>query len=53
MGPLENIDRIEVERLTALLRAELGDARFEALAWQGRAMTNEQAIAYALEAQGG
>jgi predicted ATPase/DNA-binding XRE family transcriptional regulator len=48
-GALENIDRIEVHRLTALLRQELGDSRFEALASQGRAMTREQAIAYALE----
>jgi hypothetical protein len=31
------------------LREELGDATFEALASQGRAMTMEQAIAYALE----
>ena len=50
-GILENIDRIEVHRLTALLRQELGDARFEALASQGRLMTREQAIAYALEDQ--
>ena len=47
--PLENIDRIELQRLTAVLRRELGDARFETLASQGRAMTMEQAIAYALE----
>ena len=46
---LENIDRIELQRLTAALREELGDARFEAHASQGRAMTMEQAIAYALE----
>ncbi len=52
-GGLENIDRIELERLTALLRGELGDARFEALASQGRAMTMEQAISYALENLGG
>ena len=50
-GALENIDRIEVHRLTALLRQELGDARFEALASQGRAMARKQAIAYALEDQ--
>jgi predicted ATPase/class 3 adenylate cyclase len=50
-GALENIDRIEVHRLTALLRQELGDARFEALASQGRLMTRRQAIAYALEDQ--
>ena len=47
--PLENIDRIELERLTTALRGEFGDARFEALTSQGRAMTMEQAVAYALE----
>jgi tetratricopeptide (TPR) repeat protein len=50
-GGLENIDQLEVKRLTAVLRGELGDARFEGLASQGRAMTREQAIAYALETQ--
>jgi predicted ATPase/class 3 adenylate cyclase/DNA-binding XRE family transcriptional regulator len=49
VDPLENIDRIEVERLTAVLRKELGDAKFEALAMKGRAMTREQAITFALE----
>lgn len=48
-GGLENIDQIELKRLTAVLRGELGNARFEALASQGRAMTIEQAIAYALK----
>lgn len=48
-NPLESIDQIELKRLTAVLREELGDARFEELASQGRAMTTEQAIAYALE----
>lgn len=48
-NPLENVDQIELNRLTGVLREELGDARFEALASQGRAMTMEQAIAYALE----
>jgi predicted ATPase/class 3 adenylate cyclase len=51
--PLENIDQIELQRLTAVLRDELGDAKFETLAAQGRAMTMEQAIAFALEEQGG
>jgi non-specific serine/threonine protein kinase len=50
--PLENIDRIEFQRLTTLLRKELGDARFEALAAQGRLMAREQVIAYTLEEQG-
>ena len=49
--PLENIDRIELKRLTAALRGEFRDARFEVLASQGRLMTMEQAIAYALEDQ--
>jgi tetratricopeptide (TPR) repeat protein len=48
-NPIESIDQIELQRLTTLLRAELGDAKFEALAAEGRAMTMEQAIAYALE----
>jgi predicted ATPase len=53
IDPLENIDRKELERITAVLREELGNARFEALASQGHAMTREQAIQYALEDQGG
>lgn len=48
-NPLENIDQIELTRLKTLLREELGDAKFEALALQSRSMTMEQAIAYALE----
>ena len=50
-NPLESIEQIELQRLTTRLREELGDASFEALALQGRAMTLEQAIAYALEDQ--
>ena len=50
--PLENFDQRELKRLTAVLREELGDAKFEALASQGRAMTMEQAVAYALEDSG-
>ena len=38
-------------RLTTIWREELGDVEFETLAAQGRAMTIEQAIAYALEDQ--
>lgn len=48
-NPLESIEQIELQRLTTRLREELGDAKFEALVLQGRAMTLEQAIAYALE----
>jgi hypothetical protein len=50
--PLENFDQIELKRLTAVLREELGDTKFEALASQGRLMTMEQAVAYALEKVG-
>jgi tetratricopeptide (TPR) repeat protein len=46
---LENIDRIELKRLTEVLRDELGNARFEALASQGRSMTMAQAISLALD----
>jgi tetratricopeptide (TPR) repeat protein len=49
VNPLENIDQIELKRLTAILREELGDAQFDALSAMGRSMTIEQAIAYALE----
>lgn len=48
-SPLEHYDQIEFERLTAVLRGELGNATFEALVSQGHAMTMEQAIDYALE----
>lgn len=51
VNPLENIDQIELKRITAILREELGDAEFEAIALNGRAMTMEQAIEYALEDQ--
>jgi len=50
-GLLEIFDQIELKRLTAVLREELGDAKFEALGSQGRAMARKQAIAYALEDQ--
>jgi non-specific serine/threonine protein kinase len=46
---LENIDQIELKRLTRVLREELGNARFEVITSQGRVMTTEQAIALALE----
>jgi predicted ATPase len=48
-SPLENFDQREFERLTAVLREELGNAKFEAYASRGRAMTMEQAIDHALE----
>jgi hypothetical protein len=46
---LDQFDQREFERLTAVLREEIGTARFEALASEGRSMTIEQAVAYALE----
>ena len=46
---LENFDQVELQRLTLVLREELGEARFEELAGEGRSMTREQAIAFALE----
>jgi predicted ATPase/DNA-binding XRE family transcriptional regulator len=49
--PLDNTDQAELKRLTTILRGELGDAEFEALRVKGRAMTMEQAIAYALDDQ--
>jgi predicted ATPase/transcriptional regulator with XRE-family HTH domain len=48
-SPLVDFDQREFERLSVALCFELGDAKFEALASQGRAMTMEQAIDYALE----
>ena len=47
--PQGSADRAELKRLTTILREELGDSEFEALRVKGRAMTMEQAIAYALE----
>jgi predicted ATPase/transcriptional regulator with XRE-family HTH domain len=49
-GPssLEDFDQEEFDHLTAVLREELGDARFEALVSQGRAMRMAQAVEYAL-----
>jgi predicted ATPase len=47
--PLENHDRTELQRLTAVLSEELNEAIFTAAWTAGRAMTREQAITYALE----
>ena len=44
-----NFDRAELQRLTTILRDELGEARFDELADEGRTITLEQAIQYALE----
>ncbi len=42
-------DRIEIDPLLQIAREQLGEETFEALAAEGRAMTMDQAIAYALE----
>jgi len=42
-------DRIEIEPFLQIAREQLGDEGFEALAAEGRAMTMEQAVAFALE----
>jgi hypothetical protein len=43
------IDRAAFDRHIQMARDQLGEARFEALASEGRAMPMEQAIEYALE----
>jgi predicted ATPase/class 3 adenylate cyclase len=48
-NPLANFDQAELQRLKMVLREELGEAKFEALAAKGRTITVEQAIALALE----
>jgi hypothetical protein len=47
--PYEPMDRGEFERHIQIAREKLGNAKFEELESEGRAMTMEQAIAYALE----
>jgi predicted ATPase/transcriptional regulator with XRE-family HTH domain len=47
--PLENHDRVELQRLTTVLREELDEAVFTGAWAAGRAMRKEQAIEYALE----
>jgi hypothetical protein len=46
---LEDFDQAQLQRLKMVLREELGEAKFEALAAEGRTMTVEQATAFALE----
>lgn len=48
-GDLENFDQAELQRLIIILREELGNVKFEALASHGRTMTREQVIAWALK----
>jgi tetratricopeptide (TPR) repeat protein len=47
--PLEDFDLAELQRLRTVLREELGVVKFEEFVAKGRAMTTEQAIAFALE----
>ena len=47
--PLHPPDRVERDRIAATARAQLGEDAFAATWAAGRAMTLEQAIAYALE----
>jgi tetratricopeptide (TPR) repeat protein len=47
--PLEDLDLAELQRLRTVLREELGVVKFEEFVAKGRAMTTEQAIAFALE----
>jgi predicted ATPase/DNA-binding XRE family transcriptional regulator len=42
-------EHAELDRQIQIVREQLGEAKFETLATEGRAMTMEQAIAYALE----
>ena len=42
-------DRAEFDRHIHIAREQIGEAPFEALVAEGRAMTIEQAVAYALE----
>ena len=49
---LDSANQAQLKWLTTILREKLGNAEFEALSAKGRAMTMEQAIAYALEEQG-
>jgi hypothetical protein len=46
---LQPFDQAEFDRHIELARDQLGEARFEALAAEGRSMTLEQAIAFAVE----
>ena len=45
---IPKFDRVELDRHIQIAREKLGDTAFEALAAEGRAMTMEQAIDYAL-----
>ncbi len=53
IGAWTEEDEINFEKIMASCRAALSEAEFEEAMEQGRAMTMEQAIAYALEGLGG
>jgi hypothetical protein len=46
---IPTFDQAEFDRHIQFAREQLGETRFEALSAEGRAITMEQAIAYALE----
>ncbi len=46
---IDPVDQPEYERSLASLRAHLGEEKFNTVWAEGRAMTMEQAMAYALE----
>jgi hypothetical protein len=46
-------DLLEIDPLIQIARDQLGEAAFEALQTEGRAMTIEQAVAYALDESDG
>ena len=48
-APTTLVDRATVKRATATARAAFGDAAFSTAWAEGRAMTLEQAVAYALD----
>jgi hypothetical protein len=51
-APLEDFDQAELQRLKTLLCAKFGDPQFEMLAAKGGAMSQEQAVAFALGESG-
>jgi hypothetical protein len=53
IGAWNEEDESDFEKTMASCRAALSEAEFEESMEQGRAMTMEQAIAYALEGLGG
>jgi len=48
-GPIEAADRADYDRIVAAAHDSLGEVRAVALQVEGRAMTLEEAVAYALD----